>query len=116
LEKLFTHKDDGTLWRNALYSIWLSYTTSAIVRIDQAVIQNADKKKRDIETKFTEENFHDNENKDSDYSNDFERIEKMRYNENKFNINTGRNTSYPFIDTDKNLDVDLNEVNIDVKK
>ena len=72
MEKLFTHKDDGTLWRNALYSIWLSYTTSAIVRIDQAVIQNADKKKRDIETKFTEENFHDNENKDSDYSNECE--------------------------------------------
>lgn len=38
LEKMFSIKDEGILFKNALYSIWLTYTTKAIEKVDEEVV------------------------------------------------------------------------------
>ena len=34
---MFQDKDDGIIWKNALYSIWLGYTTKAVESVDEKV-------------------------------------------------------------------------------
>jgi hypothetical protein len=45
LEKLFLDKDEGVLWKNALYSMWLGYTTKAIINVDEKVRKQMQRKK-----------------------------------------------------------------------
>ena len=44
---MFLDKDDGITWKNALYAIWLGYTTKTIISVDNMVV----KTKRKIEFK-----------------------------------------------------------------
>jgi hypothetical protein len=55
LEKLFLDKDEGVLWKNALYSIWLGYTTKAIMDVDEKVRKKMQKKKIGAMSQIIEE-------------------------------------------------------------
>jgi hypothetical protein len=82
-------KDEGTLWRNALYSIWLGYTTSAIMRVDQAVV-NMEKPKTKTNKKYDIENENEKPNRDHDedefpdYSKEFARIDKLKQDQDEY--------------------------------
>jgi len=95
LEKLFKDKNEGTLWRNALFSIWLGYITSAIVGVDQAVISKKEMRKYRVDSlvnaRETEQlPINPKLNKVADdsnylnYSNDFKRIDKLKENEMEY--------------------------------
>jgi hypothetical protein len=59
---MFNDPNDGTIWRNGLYSIWLGYTTSAIRNIDEKVITNIEKRNSIAKTQLMYKNDQNNHN------------------------------------------------------
>jgi hypothetical protein len=114
LEKLFQDKNEGSTWRNALYSVWLGYTTKAIIKVDDKVKAKMMRKKHHdslrngtfehIQLSYLNNNIKENPNNANRIINDF--IESAR-------ITTESNylVSQPNINTDRDLLSDRDPVN-----
>jgi hypothetical protein len=124
LEKLFQDKNEGSTWRNALYSEWLGYTTKAILKVDDSL---KDKMiRRNHNESLRNGTFENNRSSNVNYylnpnSNNTYRIINNIMNSAKIPTESNYLESQPDINTDRELisdrdDINKENIHIEMKK